>query len=513
LKTTGSVQELYPLHVRLEGVGESGGAGAATLDFVGTASLAGAALVIDSRGGVENRVSLPDAGAFPELRAGDLPALEIQGDTALELLGLPNGRTLLIQDFTGGPLLLGNDNGAGTPGFALTVRNSDLLLALRLEGALPRELELTSRIDGAEGGSRVELAETYPDVALTLRSAGGSENSLSLFTLGSGNVNADGFLGNLTFVDGGGDTSPGIVFDNDAPKDYQGSFTLLMGAGNDFLYFGANLSSNDRIDGGANEAGTDTDTLYADVTGLGGGGGSVALSLAGLEDIFFYVSDSGQASIDGSGIVDAGGTLRTLVNVGGLSGSAAANAVIELLEMNVARIVALSDFAGELRASARTDLLPGFGALDMFMAGGRGNDSLAGGNGDDSLSGGAGGDTLSGGLGADHFEFTAASLAAIGTDTVTDFEAGVDRLVLDSGLFQNLSTNGNGVLDRGELLYQGAAPSGADTTGTLVYVTDGDSGGSLYYDSVSPDAPVLIARLGAGLLLSAADIDVVPFAA
>lgn len=58
--------------------------------------------------------------------------------------------------------------------------------------------------------------------------------------------------------------------------------------------------------------------------------------------------------------------------------------------------------------------------------GGYGRDSLFGGAGDDILQGGAGSDSLFGGDGADHFVFA----PNCGSDVITDFEIGVDRISL-----------------------------------------------------------------------------------
>ena len=61
-----------------------------------------------------------------------------------------------------------------------------------------------------------------------------------------------------------------------------------------------------------------------------------------------------------------------------------------------------------------------------------GNDHIHGGAGDDTLSGGAHstmGDTLSGGAGADHYVFDTMS----GNITVTHFQKGQDKLVIDTG--------------------------------------------------------------------------------
>lgn len=59
-----------------------------------------------------------------------------------------------------------------------------------------------------------------------------------------------------------------------------------------------------------------------------------------------------------------------------------------------------------------------------------GNDILSGGDGNDVLFGGLGNDSLSGGTGSDTFHFGRYE----GSDTITDFDTAVDRLILDDGI-------------------------------------------------------------------------------
>ena len=92
--------------------------------------------------------------------------------------------------------------------------------------------------------------------------------------------------------------------------------------------------------------------------------------------------------------------------------------------------------------------------------GGNGNDSLSGDLGDDSLSGGAGADTLSGGAGDDLL--TGGSNPDVflfetdhGTDRITDFTPGTDRLRLlgTAGDFDDLTlsaTTGGVLIDTGD---------------------------------------------------------------
>jgi V8-like Glu-specific endopeptidase len=90
-----------------------------------------------------------------------------------------------------------------------------------------------------------------------------------------------------------------------------------------------------------------------------------------------------------------------------------------------------------LSGGAGNDTLIGGDSNDTLI-GGDGDDSIAGGPGDDIIRGGTGRDTLTGGSGADRFVFDTAPGAAAGVDLITDFRRGVDRLVLDPAVFDQL---------------------------------------------------------------------------
>ena len=69
------------------------------------------------------------------------------------------------------------------------------------------------------------------------------------------------------------------------------------------------------------------------------------------------------------------------------------------------------------------------------LYGGKGDDTLLGGLGDDFLSGENGNDFLTGGAGSDRFLLSQGS----GSDTILDFELGIDKFALGNGLsFQQL---------------------------------------------------------------------------
>jgi VCBS repeat-containing protein len=99
-----------------------------------------------------------------------------------------------------------------------------------------------------------------------------------------------------------------------------------------------------------------------------------------------------------------------------------------------------------LKGGNGSDSLYG-GSGNDILVGENGNDLLFGGDGRDVLAGGNGTDVLEGGAGADIFQFGKGG----GRDTVTDFQAGVDRIALEDGIAvagsQIGDVNGDGVLD------------------------------------------------------------------
>ena len=85
-----------------------------------------------------------------------------------------------------------------------------------------------------------------------------------------------------------------------------------------------------------------------------------------------------------------------------------------------------------------------------MLNGGADADTLEGGNDTDTLNGGAGDDRRTGGNGSDLFCFTDAT----GTDTITDFRRGVDKLDL-GGIDANTTTGATG--DQGFTFVSGGA--------------------------------------------------------
>jgi Ca2+-binding RTX toxin-like protein len=88
------------------------------------------------------------------------------------------------------------------------------------------------------------------------------------------------------------------------------------------------------------------------------------------------------------------------------------------------------------------DTLTGGDAADT-ISGGDGNDIINGNAGDDVIAGGNGDDQLTGGADADLFAFAGNES---GSDTIADFEDGVDLLLISGATNVNVEDTANGAL-------------------------------------------------------------------
>lgn len=127
----------------------------------------------------------------------------------------------------------------------------------------------------------------------------------------------------------------------------------------------------------------------------------------------------------------------------------------------------LYGYAGE-------DTLLGDAGNDTVMAG-DGLDTVIGGEGNDELHGGLGNDTLEGDFGQDTFVFDT-FVGNDNIDTLIDFDAGVDKIVLDHSIFTDLG--GSGALNSGSFILGNASTSAAhqiiyDQSTGVIYYNDG----------------------------------------
>ena len=318
----------------------------------------------------------------------------------------------------------------------------------------------------AAGGYALRLAPGAGQT-VTVTAAGGAVSTV-VADLSAGNVKldlVDGILfrssGSLTLVSGVRDAELLGIADLTLAGNAQANRlagnrgdNLLTGLdGNDSLLGGA---GNDTISGGNNwdtlDGGDGDDQVW-------GGNGRDLARLGNGNDIFW---DNGQADANGHDTVWAGAGNDTVNGGGGnelIQGEDGADSLLggagndtisggnnwdtirggdgddQVWGGNGRDLVFLGNgndvFWDNGQADANGHDTVWAGAGNDTVNGGGGNELIQGEAGNDSLLGGAGNDTISGGVGADHFVFAAGH----GSDLVTDFESGIDRLMLDDALW------------------------------------------------------------------------------
>ena len=259
---------------------------------------------------------------------------------------------------------------------------------------------------------------------------------------------------------------------NDYFRGYRGNDSVDAGAGNDTLIGGA---GNDTLTGGS---GIDTVT-YAAATGgvsvnlsltsaqaLGGGEGVDVLSsietaigsshadrLTGDGLANYLYGSLGNDILDGGAgndlmnggagqdtVVYSAATSGVTVNlaltgwqsVGGGMGVDLLTVIENVTGSRYADRLTGTSAANVMSAGAGNDVLLGGDGNDAFY-GDLGNDTLDGGAGDDVLWGQAGNDLMMGRGGADTFVFQ----AGFGSDLITDWENGIDRIRINGGATYN----------------------------------------------------------------------------
>ncbi len=223
-----------------------------------------------------------------------------------------------------------------------------------------------------------------------------------------------------------------------------GADALFGGPGNDTLRGGA---GNDSLSGDdATAWGADLLSGGAGADVLDGGGGSDTLrgdggndTIAGGDGEDLLRGGAGDDSLSGEGWNDtldggkgddtlAGGAWNDVLRGGAGRDLLFGGDGFDTLDGGEGHDT-LDGGAGSdsLTGGPGNDVIAGGAGIDR-LHGGAGNDVLSGGEDFDRLFGGAGRDTLTGGAGIDSFHFGTADLGFV--DTITDYEAGVDQLIL-----------------------------------------------------------------------------------
>jgi len=147
--------------------------------------------------------------------------------------------------------------------------------------------------------------------------------------------------------------------------------------------------------------------------------------------------------------------------------------------------------SGSVFGGDGNDRLTGGKAAD-YLYGDFGDDRLTGADGKDRLDGGFGLDTLTGGAGKDRFIFQSDLDPALNVDQITDFTVNVDKIVLETFVFQDIGHLG--VLE-GARFHVGTAAHDADdriiynpNNGFLFYDANGDqAGGKTHFATLAPN--------------------------
>ena len=254
---------------------------------------------------------------------------------------------------------------------------------------------------------------------------------------------------------------------DDYVESFAGNDILDGGDGNDHLYAG---SGNDIVDGGAG------DDL---IVGGDGAGNDTYRGGSGVDTVK-YTSATKAISVN--------------LSAGKASGT----------EINNDKLYDIEN----LIAGDGSDTIVG-GIVSNYLYGGLGNDKIDGGAGDDLIYGGAGKDTLKGGLGhdvlygddgADRFLFDT-KLSLTNSDTISDFQDGVDQIALEDSIFTKLKGDKN-------LSDNIALNAAADKNDYLIYNTDS---GKLFYDAdgYGSGQAIEIALIGTGHTIDKADFVIV----
>ena len=241
-------------------------------------------------------------------------------------------------------------------------------------------VDTIQQFENIETGSGNDVVNGNLD-ANVINTSGGSD----VVDAGKGDDIIDGGIGeDSLFGKIGNDTINGGN-DDDALFGASGNDTLRGGAGNDRL---SGRDGNDLLDGGS---GTDKA-----VFGSNGADITVDLALSGAQN--------------------TGHGVDTLIDIEDIQTGSGDD------------VVSGDGGANNIQTRDGDDVIDGRGGNDMLFAG-DGTDTIDGGTGDDRIAGKAGNDTLTGGSGADIFQYDSGD----GADTITDFEDGVDLILVQTG--------------------------------------------------------------------------------
>lgn len=352
-------------------------------------------------------------------------------------------------------------------------------------------------IDGSIGTDTASYADNFRGIIADLANNSVDEGFGDVDTLFSieriiGSQGTDTFIGsvsdNVIFGEAGDDRMSGNDgldrlsggLDDDSLDGGTSDDQLMGEAGDDLLSGG---SGNDLLQGGAGfdrlTGGSGNDLLDGGAGGdeMGGGSGNDEYRVNGQGDSII------EAAGNGVDRVTAIGSYRLAEGVS-----------VEQLDVLSAAGTAAIDLTGnEISNSIRGN----FGANRLRGEGG--NDAFLGLDGNDHLHGGFGNDILNGGAGLDRFYFDTALNGSTNRDTINDYVAADDTIMLDRSVFSAIGANGAITAAAFRV-----GTSAADASDRIIY---NNATGAISYDADGSGAgtQVQFARVGAGTALTRLD--------
>ena len=292
------------------------------------------------------------------------------------------------------------------------------------------------------------------------------------------------------------------AFGNDGDNVLRGDLAtganILTGRGGNDTYF---VDAGDSVDESAAAGGGGIDTVRASVS-FTLGDGVENLTLTGTA-----VSGTGNAldnliignALDN--IIDGGAGIDTMRGGGGSDTyyvDAAGDVVTEANVAGTDLVLATASFT----LSANVENLTLLGTDNIDGTGNTSANTLVGNDGNNVLNGRQGNDVMTGNGGADQFVFNT-GLGTTNVDIITDFTAGLDKIVLDDAVFRNIGPLGTLANDAFNL-----GTTASDATDRVLYDT---ATGDLWYDrdGLNGTAAVKFAHVGAGLSLQASDFIII----
>lgn len=373
--------------------------------------------------------------------------LTVVGTAATAALTITGGGG--VDALTGGTKNDTINGGAGNDTITLEAGGNDTVDGgtgndtIDVDNAGTTVLTYEDTIDGGAGTDTLTVSGDENDIdfmnvsnveTLTVGSAGGTM-TLSAYAQAAG-INTVTVNGAMT-LNAAGMTTALTVNAAGAVTD-----TITTGTADDTIVFTLSntLVAADTVNGGAgtdtisilnNENGALTATIDLDtvtnvekvVVANANGGDTAGAENADTVGITFAAATTTTAQnivVDGSVITDTNDVLTVTA--------------ASVVDTDYSFTISGGAAADSLTGSAGADTISGGAGNDATLAGGGGADTIDGGAGDDTLTGGAKGDTLTGGAGTDTFAYAVTGVTSTtdstsqATDTITDFDAGTDKI-------------------------------------------------------------------------------------